>query len=338
MVSYFDDNFGKRANPYAECSLAEACFMAESNINEMCSDLEMSVLLNEHAFLLENGYEIEYMTLDEEAELLQEAKKSGWDKASETVSGLKNKVIIGIKKLIATISDVIDRFAIWASSKITQLFANLSILNKNAIEDGYKRLTKDKVESDLLNKIAVKMKYTPKVSYGDLVKFVSRNSKFSLITKLDKVDPQETNTTAKEVFEALMREVNASDAYVLIRVFTPATIFDAIGTKAQKGYSKAIKTAIDQKKKATNSLGQAISKVKNKSEEEVSKSIKKYTWAIKHNIAVTHGTVKAWTAFINAAAAAARLYAGLGTKKKYADKLDNAKDKARRIGDIMTED
>ena len=78
-------------NPFPGMSLAEACGMAQAYTADALNEMNMSILLNEHAYLLENGTEIQYV--NEANYQLKEKIKGAIDKVTKTVSDMWDKLI-----------------------------------------------------------------------------------------------------------------------------------------------------------------------------------------------------------------------------------------------------
>lgn len=320
MVSYFSENFGARVNPYNKYSLAEACYVAESTISEMASDLQMSILLNEHAYLLENGYEISYMTEAEEKSLVDKLKEKG-EKIKGSASALKNKVGAFIKTAITTIADMLDRFITWVAAKVQELVAKTAGFRKEAIAKGYSLATED----------VIKKKFVDRDSafYVPIKEWTSFNDPVTdFITNLSDEVPEED---ANDVFRRIV--TRAMNPTRIKKVYNLATINDVL--KDGKG-NAVVKSALDSKKKATEALNKAYRAIVNKSEEEVAGNIDNYSKAIKYNVAVSHGYIKAWTSFVNNCATMARFYAGLSDKAAIDTKVQGVKNKADSVKKALT--
>lgn len=104
-------------NPFPGMSLAEACGMLQAYTSDAINEMNMSILLNEHAYLLENGTEIEYV--------------------NEANYQLKEKIKTAIDKVTKSVSDLWDKLVKWVQDRVEDVrekFARLSI-NKKKCQD-----------------------------------------------------------------------------------------------------------------------------------------------------------------------------------------------------------
>lgn len=97
-------------NPFPGMSLAEACGMLQAYTSDAINEMNMSILLNEHAYLLENGTEIEYVN---EANLqLKEKIKSAVDKVTKSVSDLWDKLVKWVQDRVEDVREKFNRMSI----------------------------------------------------------------------------------------------------------------------------------------------------------------------------------------------------------------------------------
>jgi len=321
MVSYFSENFGARVNPYNKYSLAEACYVAESTISEMASDLQMSILLNEHAYLLENGYEISYMTEAEEKSLVDKLKEKG-EKIKGTASAIKNKVSVFIKTAITTIADMLDRFVTWVAAKVQELVAKTANIRKETMAKGESIASDADIEKRFINKD--KAFYAPVNDWNTFKDLAG--SKF--IKDLSKAVPE---ASADSIFRSLVKRVDKADQ--VRDIYNTETIQ---GVLKNGNGNNVVKAALDAKKSATKALNDAYKAIANKSEEEVAGNIDNYSKAIKYNVAVSHGYIKAWTSFVNNCAAVARFYVALSDKTAIDTKVQGVKNRVDSVKKALT--
>ena len=103
MISVINTEPEVISNPFPGMNLAEACNAAEISVMEIMNEFHMGVLLTEHAYLYENGVEIEYV---DEAGNLNERAANLKAKAIEAVKAAGRK----IAELFDTIKTV---FGLW---------------------------------------------------------------------------------------------------------------------------------------------------------------------------------------------------------------------------------
>lgn len=104
-------------NPFPGMSLAEACGMAQAYTADALNEMNMSILLNEHAYLLENGTEIQYV--------------------NEANYQLKEKIKTAIDKVSKTVSDMWDKLVNWVQDRVEDVreFFNKARINKKKLDD-----------------------------------------------------------------------------------------------------------------------------------------------------------------------------------------------------------
>ena len=124
-------------NPFPGMSLAEACGMAQAYTADALNEMNMSILLNEHAYLLENGTEIQYV--------------------NEANYQLKEKIKTAIDKVSKTVSDMWDKLVNWVQDRVEDVreFLNKAGINKKKLDDiigKWKDATFEKEFSDWVEK------------------------------------------------------------------------------------------------------------------------------------------------------------------------------------------
>lgn len=122
ITSYVTENNTAVAKPFPGMSLAEACVQLTYETSQIMNDLNMSILLKEHAYLYENGVEITYVD------------EAGKDNANG-----------------ANIREKIKAALITVGNKMQELFDKLlEFINerKNAIVDYFNKIGVSKKEFD----------------------------------------------------------------------------------------------------------------------------------------------------------------------------------------------
>ena len=97
-------------NPFPGMSLAEACGMAQAYTADALNEMNMSILLNEHAYLLENGTEIQYV--NEANYQLKEKIKTAIDKVSKTVSDMWDKLVNWVQDRVEDVRELLNKAGI----------------------------------------------------------------------------------------------------------------------------------------------------------------------------------------------------------------------------------
>lgn len=97
-------------NPFPGMSLAEACGMLQAYTSDAINEMNMSILLNEHAYLLENGTEIEYV--NEANYQLKEKIKTAIDKVTKSVSDLWDKLVKWVQDRVEDVREKFNRMTI----------------------------------------------------------------------------------------------------------------------------------------------------------------------------------------------------------------------------------
>lgn len=87
------------SNVFAGMSLAEACGQLQANVSDALNEMNMSILLNEHLYLRENGEDITY--------------------ANEgAMADLKSKITGAIDKVISQVSQMWDKLVSWVQDRV----------------------------------------------------------------------------------------------------------------------------------------------------------------------------------------------------------------------------
>lgn len=133
-------------NPFPGMSLAEACGMAQAYTADALNEMNMSILLNEHAYLLENGTEIQYV--------------------NEANYQLKEKIKGAIDKVTKTVSDMWDKLITWVQDRVEDVreFLNKARINKKKLDDIIAKWTVDKSYSKQFTNWVEKEKLSAAVS------------------------------------------------------------------------------------------------------------------------------------------------------------------------------
>ena len=108
-------------NPFPGMSLAEACGMAQAYTADALNEMNMSILLNEHAYLLENGTEIEYV--NEANYQLKEKIKGAIDKVTKTVSDMWDKLVNWVQDRVEDVRELLNKAGI-NKKKLDNIIAN----------------------------------------------------------------------------------------------------------------------------------------------------------------------------------------------------------------------
>lgn len=87
------------SNVFAGMSLAEACGQLQANVSDALNEMNMSILLNEHLYLRENGEDISYVN---------EGK----------LADLKNKITGAVDKVISQVSQLWDKLVGWVQDRV----------------------------------------------------------------------------------------------------------------------------------------------------------------------------------------------------------------------------
>lgn len=131
-------------NPFPGMSLAEACGMAQAYTADALNEMNMSILLNEHAYLLENGTEIEYV--NEANYQLKEKIKTAIDKVSKTVSDMWDKLMNWIAQRVEDVREQFGKMQI-NKKKLDNIIANW----KEAGDNSYTKEFSDWIEIEKLS-------------------------------------------------------------------------------------------------------------------------------------------------------------------------------------------
>ena len=96
------------SNVFAGMSLAEACGQLQANVSDALNEMNMSILLNEHLYLRENGEDITY--------------------ANEgAMADLKSKITGAIDKVISQVSQMWDKLVSWVQDRVEDVVWHLLV-------------------------------------------------------------------------------------------------------------------------------------------------------------------------------------------------------------------
>lgn len=207
-------------NPFPGMSLAEACGMAQAYTADALNEMNMSILLNEHAYLLENGTEIQYV--------------------NEANYQLKEKIKGAIDKVTKTVSDMWDKLITWIQDRVEDVreFFNKARINKKKLDDIIDKWSEDRTYSKEFTNWVVKAKLSAAVS-----SYLSTNiddSKVENISNLKSDIRKEVTENKKNMTIAKKLLSDAED----IVFNTDRSIFNEI----RKAKSTALKSLNDTKK------------------------------------------------------------------------------------------
>ena len=134
------------SNVFAGMSLAEACGQLQANVSDALNEMNMSILLNEHLYLRENGEDITY--------------------ANEgAMADLKSKITGAIDKVISQVSQMWDKLVSWVQDRVEDVrmaFARAKVnkdkaklaCNQNIKGIQIKYITSGQID-DMINRITV---------------------------------------------------------------------------------------------------------------------------------------------------------------------------------------
>lgn len=178
------------SNVFAGMSLAEACGQLQANVSDALNEMNMSILLNEHLYLRENGEDISY---------LNEGK----------LTDLKNKITGAIDKVISQVSQLWDRLITWVQDRVEDVrmaFARAKVnkekakLACNQTIDGVqiKFITDNQIQ-ELIRKITVDETST---NYDNMATGKDKNFDFdSWVIPMTKLTAGDLDKAYRNVFE-----------------------------------------------------------------------------------------------------------------------------------------
>ena len=176
------------SNVFAGMSLAEACGQLQANVSDALNEMNMSILLNEHLYLRENGEDISYVN-------------------EGNLANLKNKITGAVDNVIYQVSRLWDNLISWVQERVEDVrmaFARANV-NKDKAQKAcaagvelYDGLTIKNVTNDDINKIIAKIKDT---NYDSPDKDKSEFNLKNYITPITKA----TNTELKDAFDNIFK-------------------------------------------------------------------------------------------------------------------------------------
>lgn len=284
MVSFIESSFYE-SNEYANMPLSEACYEASIQLNEAVNDLYTSTLLDEHAFLIENGYEIDYVN---EAD-----KESFGDKLGK----LKDKIVRVIKIWWKKVCELFDRFIQWVGARVTSLVAKIGAGGKNNFEKNASKL--DNAE---WNKIVLKnVAYYP-ANAGEAKTMFDISASKDYVQKLKDFNPNVHNKSKEDIFNELMIHMGdeKADNQKRVTAYSDKSVKDGIFN----AYSVYKSVIAKNRKEINKKLSDSVKDLGNK--KNAAELTDAYTGALKNNMNVVHGYIKAWTTYTNECAKVAR--------------------------------
>ena len=140
-------------NPFPGMSLAEACGMAQAYTADALNEMNMSILLNEHAYLLENGSEIEYV--NEANYQLKEKIKSAIDKVTKTVSDMWDKLVNWVAQRVEDVREKLGKMSV-NKKKLDDIIKNWEDAGNHSFEKEFSDwVEKDKLEAAVASQLAM---------------------------------------------------------------------------------------------------------------------------------------------------------------------------------------
>lgn len=279
------------SNVFAGMSLAEACGQLQANVSDALNEMNMSILLNEHLYLRENGEDISYVN---------EGK----------LADLKNKITGAVDKVISQVSQLWDKLVSWVQDRVEDVrmaFARAKV-NKDkaqkACAAGFEfptGLTIKNVKDEDIEKIIAKIDDT---DYDSPDKEKSEFKLDTYITPMTSATNSELNDAFQNVFNtehttigrirtakktsiealnALKKEVKGSDdsdkSEQVKKINKQCRNISAYSSLAIKAYHTNIDASVKLLQTAvrTNSALNKISKNNEKLEKKSEKFAQKYS-------------------------------------------------------------
>lgn len=174
------------SNVFAGMSLAEACGQLQANVSDALNEMNMSILLNEHLYLRENGEDISYVN---------EGK----------LADLKNKITGAVDKVISQVSQLWDKLVSWVQDRVEDVrmaFARAKV-NKDKAQKAcatgieLSNLTIKNVKDEDIEKIIAKI---DDIDYDAPDKDKSEFKLDTYITPMTKATDSELNDAFQNVF------------------------------------------------------------------------------------------------------------------------------------------
>lgn len=263
MISVINTEPEVISNPFPGMNLAEACNAAEISVMEIMNEFHMGVLLTEHAYLYENGVEIEYV--DEAGNL------------NERAANLKAKAIEAVKAAGRKIAELFDKALQW----VVNVAENVKIAMKKAgirpSDVSYIANNFDIVFSDGPIPLSVNCIIDDKFFKEDSLRDAMKNEKQ---VNENRVDPYEKYVTVedntididKEVFNTAWANIN------------------------DKRVINSIKEA---KRNANQRINDKITEIKKIGHEDMNEEIAGLKGAMRANTKATASLIKVYHAYMN---------------------------------------
>lgn len=263
MISVINTEPEVISNPFPGMNLAEACNAAEISVMEIMNEFHMGVLLTEHAYLYENGVEIEYV--DEAGNL------------NESAANLKATAIEAVKAAGRWVAEMFDKALQW----VVKVAGDVKIAMKKAgirpSDVGYIANNFDTVFSDGPIPLSVNCIIDDKFFKEDSLRDVMKNEKQ---VNENRVDPYEKYVTVedntididKEVFNTAWANIN------------------------DKRVINSIKEA---KRNANQRINDKIATIKKIGHEDMNEEIAGLKGAMKANAKATTSLIKVYHAYMN---------------------------------------
>lgn len=279
------------SNVFAGMSLAEACGQLQANVSDALNEMNMSILLNEHLYLRENGEDISYVN---------EGK----------LADLKNKITGAVDKVISQVSQLWDKLVGWVQDRVEDVrmaFARAKV-NKDKAQKACAAginfptgLTIKNVKDEDIEKIIAKIDDT---DYNSPDKEKSEFKLDTYITPMTSATNSELNDAFQNVFNtehttigriraakktsiealnALKKEVKGSDdsdkSEQVKKINKQCRNISAYSSLAIKAYHTNIDASVKLLQTAvkTNSVLNKLSKNNEKLEKKSEKFAQKYS-------------------------------------------------------------
>jgi len=263
------------SNPYPGMSLAEACGQLMLETEQMVNELNMNILLTEHAYLYENGVEIEYV---------DEAGVEN-SKAAE----LKQKVVDFIHKIGQKISELWDKLIEWVTQRIDE------------VATAFKRMS---ITKDKFNKAKEALNKIQGVYLKDVVKYDVNYDKF--LGEYEGLFNMGTGFEAgREGADKEGNMLNVYERYVK-PVYTghgsdiaiDVAAFEAAG-EVVFSKDKILKDIKDCKKKANAEIEKLKKQARAAKAEDMSEELNKLTFAAKNNSKIAKDCSRVYHAYLS---------------------------------------
>ena len=263
MISVINTEPEVISNPFPGMNLAEACNAAEISVMEIMNEFHMGVLLTEHAYLYENGVEIEYV--DEAGNL------------NERAANLKAKAIEAVKAAGRKIAELFDKALQWVVNVAESVKIAMKKAGIRPSDVGYIANNFDTVFSDGPIPITVNCTIDNKFFKEDSLRDAMKNEKQ---VNENRVDPYEKYVTVedntididKEVFNTAWANIN------------------------DKRVINSIKEA---KRNANQRINDKITEIKKIGHEDMNEEIAGLKDAMRANTKATASLIKVYHAYMN---------------------------------------